>query len=286
VTAPENAAVALWAAQEFGKGFALAIEGMAMAKPELAVEAITAAPADLTAPLFEWKQDFAGLSGEAFVIVTEASVMATGQHVMSAAGIEDASPEELSSTFRESMGQAFSLLGRAITTRLAREVTPALGSEGPAPAGVLWHRIQLKWSEQPISVFLAFQEELIQAFEPPKPLAQSAAAGVGTSAPAQVTAQAPPIAANPMGDSKTFDLLLDVELPISVSFGHAQIPLKDVLKLTTGSIVELSRAVVEPVDVVVNNCVIAKGEVVVIEGNFGVRIQHVISRAERLHSIQ
>jgi flagellar motor switch protein FliN/FliY len=71
-----------------------------------------------------------------------------------------------------------------------------------------------------------------------------------------------------------------------VSFGHAHLPLKDVLKLTTGSIVELSRAVVEPVDVVVNNCVIAKGEVVVVEGNFGIRIQHVVSRSERLRTLQ
>ena len=86
--------------------------------------------------------------------------------------------------------------------------------------------------------------------------------------------------------SKTFDLLLDVEMPVSVSFGKAQVPLKDVLKLTTGSIVELNRAIAEPVDVVVNNCVIARGEVVVVEGNFGVRIQHVVSRSERLRSLR
>jgi len=78
------------------------------------------------------------------------------------------------------------------------------------------------------------------------------------------------------------DLLLDVELPVSVSFGRAQLPLKDVIKLTTGSIVELNRAVSEPVDVIVNNCVIARGEVVV-EGNFGVReLQELRSRVTGL----
>ena len=76
-----------------------------------------------------------------------------------------------------------------------------------------------------------------------------------------------------------------MELPVSVSFGKARITLKDMLKLTNGSIIELSRAVVEPVDVVVNNCVIARGEVVVVEGNFGVRIQRVVSRGERLQSL-
>ena len=82
------------------------------------------------------------------------------------------------------------------------------------------------------------------------------------------------------------DLLLDVELPVSVSFGQAQLPLRDVIKLTTGSIIELNRTISEPVEVIVNNCVIARGEVVVVEGNFGIRIQQVVSRQERLRSIE
>ena len=92
-------------------------------------------------------------------------------------------------------------------------------------------------------------------------------------------------AAAPASSSKTFDLLLDVELPVSVSFGRAQVARKDVIKLTTGSIVELNRSIAEPVEVIVNNCVIARGEVVVVEGNFGVRIHEVISRQERLRTL-
>jgi flagellar motor switch protein FliN/FliY len=60
------------------------------------------------------------------------------------------------------------------------------------------------------------------------------------------------------------------------------LPIKDVLKLTTGSIVELDRTVSEPVDVIVNNCVIARGEVVVVEGNYGVRINQIATRFDRL----
>jgi len=81
------------------------------------------------------------------------------------------------------------------------------------------------------------------------------------------------------------DVLLEVELPVCVSFGRAQLPLRDVLKLTSGSIVELNRTITEPVDVIVNNCVIARGEVVVIEGNYGVRIQQIVSREERLRTL-
>jgi len=83
----------------------------------------------------------------------------------------------------------------------------------------------------------------------------------------------------------SIDLLLDVELPVSVSFGRTQLALKDVIKLTTGSIVELNRSVTEPVEVIVNNCVIARGEVVVVEGNFGVLVHQVVSRQERLRTL-
>ena len=86
----------------------------------------------------------------------------------------------------------------------------------------------------------------------------------------------------PVRNLETLDLLLDVELPVSVSFGKAQIPLQQVLRWTTGSIVELECGVNEPVEVVVNNCVIARGEVVVVDGNYGVRVQQIVSRAQRM----
>lgn len=81
------------------------------------------------------------------------------------------------------------------------------------------------------------------------------------------------------------DLLLDVELPVSISFGKTCLPLRDVLKLTTGSIVELNRTASDPVDVLVNQRLVARGEVVVVEGNYGIRIQEIASRQDRLRSI-
>lgn len=147
---------------------------------------------------------------------------------------------------------AFTHLGRSMSARLQREIAPLNGQETAENPPVLrWARLELG----EIALYFGVPAEIENLFESePK--------------------------------TKTFDLLLDVELPVKVSFGRAQVALKDVLKLTTGSIVELNRAIVEPVDVVVNNCVIARGEVVVVEGNFGVRIQHVVSRGERLRSMQ
>ena len=81
------------------------------------------------------------------------------------------------------------------------------------------------------------------------------------------------------------ELLLDVELPVSISFGKTELPLKEVLKLTTGSIIELNRSVNDPVEILVNHCLIARGEVVVIDGNYGVRIQRIVSGQERLRTL-
>ena len=81
------------------------------------------------------------------------------------------------------------------------------------------------------------------------------------------------------------DLLLDVELPISVTFGASEMQLRDVLKLGPGSVIELDKSVNDPVAVIVNNKPIAKGEVVMVDGNYGVRILEVESTAERLRSL-
>jgi flagellar motor switch protein FliN/FliY len=87
-------------------------------------------------------------------------------------------------------------------------------------------------------------------------------------------------------DANPLDLVMEVELAVSVSFGRAELPLRDVLKLTTGSIVELNRGLTDPVEIIVNKCIIARGEVVVIDGNYGVRIQEIVSRDKRMGTLR
>ncbi len=81
------------------------------------------------------------------------------------------------------------------------------------------------------------------------------------------------------------DLLLDVELPVAVSFGECQMPLKDVLKLAAGAVIELEKSVNDPVTIIVNEKPIARGEVVMVDGNYGVRITEVESTADRIRSL-
>ncbi len=81
--------------------------------------------------------------------------------------------------------------------------------------------------------------------------------------------------------SRGVDLILDISLDVTVELGRVRMLIKDVLELATGSIIELDRVAGEPVDVLVNGRLIAKGEVVVIEDNFGIRLTEIISPAER-----
>lgn len=78
------------------------------------------------------------------------------------------------------------------------------------------------------------------------------------------------------------ELLLDIPLEISVELGRVRMLVKDVVDLGTGSIVEIEKAAGEPVDVLVNGRLVARGEVVVIEDNFGVRLTEIVSPQERL----
>jgi flagellar motor switch protein FliN/FliY len=81
------------------------------------------------------------------------------------------------------------------------------------------------------------------------------------------------------------DLIMDIDLPISVRFGQTEMLLEQVLRLGNGSIIELDRSVDEPVDLLVNNRLLARGEVVITEGHYAIRITQVESPAERIRSL-
>jgi flagellar motor switch protein FliN len=76
--------------------------------------------------------------------------------------------------------------------------------------------------------------------------------------------------------------LLDLDLPMSVVLGHRTIQIQDVLKLTSGSVIELDSTINDRVEILVHGKLVARGEVVSVKGNYGVRITDVISRQERL----
>lgn len=87
-------------------------------------------------------------------------------------------------------------------------------------------------------------------------------------------------------ETSNLNMLLDIPLNVTVELGRTKRSVKDILELSTGSIIELDKLAGEPVDILINNKLIAKGEVVVIEENFGVRVTDIISQSDRIKKLQ
>ncbi len=83
-------------------------------------------------------------------------------------------------------------------------------------------------------------------------------------------------------ETRNIDILMDVNLPVTIELGRTKMSISDILGLGSGSVVELNKLAGEPVDVLVNYKIVAKGEVVVIDENFGVRITQLMTPEERL----
>lgn len=276
-----SADVRHWLFEEFSSRLAIVFETMTGERPAIDIDQVPELPPAFST--LRWRQPFTGVPGAAWGATSTGGWKAAGGHVLRAAGIEESDAASLKSTYLETLNQAFSGIASAMGGRVGREVNCEGGEESTAAASdASWAVLRVLAGVETAEIAIGFEEALVAAMivappaekiEPPRTAetAVAAAAGAGEIA-------------GPV-NSKTFELLLDVELPISVSFGRAQVPLKEVLKLTTGSIVELNRSILEPVEVIVNNCVIARGEVVVVEGNFGVRVHQVVSRQERLRTL-
>jgi len=118
------------------------------------------------------------------------------------------------------------------------------------------------------------------AVEPP--MAQTATPDI----PLVQRAQFSPLPAAPSSiPGASIDLILDVPLQVSVLLGKSRKTIKDVITMGVGSVVELDRMVEDPVDILVNGTLIAKGEIVVVNENFGVRLTSILSQTERLKEL-
>lgn len=90
----------------------------------------------------------------------------------------------------------------------------------------------------------------------------------------------------PGGTTPELDVILDIPVSISMEVGNTQIPIRNLLQLNQGSVIELDRLAGEPLDVLVNGTLIAHGEVVMVNDKFGIRLTDVISQAERIQKLK
>lgn len=84
----------------------------------------------------------------------------------------------------------------------------------------------------------------------------------------------------PLLEDKTLDIVLDVKVKVTVQLGSVQLPMRDVLELAPGSVVQLMQHASDPVGLFVNDKLIAYGEVVVVEDNFGIKVTELVGSAK------
>jgi len=179
--------------------------------------------------------------------------------------------DALGELFRQIAGSASLALGAKLETEVQVTLT---GTERPAwlsssPEGA---HLKLTSSQFPgLSLYLQLSSELHTCLVCPNaPATESRheeAAGHGQREP-------------------NFDFLRDIELGVTLRFGKRQALLRDILEIVPGSVVELEQQVQEPVELLVGKKVIARGEVVVVGGNYGLRITEVISPVDRIESLR
>ena len=216
-------------------------------------------------------------------------------------GDDEVDDETAQETHVELLNQVASSISSVATEKLGRRVefSAAAACSQPEQADLGVEYTFAVGDNEHLLVIVP-SDPFVKALNPPEiqqpEVAETASAGAGGSASvsADSAAQDGPAGSNgevnrllALGSSAQHNLamLLEVELELSVSFGRTELPLQEILQLASGSIVELNRSVTDPVDVMVNNSVIARGDVVVVEGNYGIRVTEIVSRKERIRSI-
>jgi flagellar motor switch protein FliN/FliY len=86
-------------------------------------------------------------------------------------------------------------------------------------------------------------------------------------------------------ENSNLSVLMDVQLPVAIRFGETEMILEEIVKLGVGSVIELNSGIDQPVELVVNNRTLARGEIVTVDGFYGVRITEITSAGERFKSL-
>lgn len=234
-----------------------------------------------------WVHLFAGKAGEQGFFLPKESALRLAKMLMGGAPEESGS---ITKDDREAVVQFF----EQITTMIP--VAGVLGFEAELATAEGDHPA---WESAAGAAFRFFtaQETLISldaVLSADFLAALDAAQSARSETQADESPSAPPPQAEPRAPKKlpagtgdvNLDLLMDVDLEVTLRFGQRQMLLGDVLKLAAGSVVELDQEVKDPVELLVGSKVIAWGEVVTVDGSYGLRITGLASREERLESLR
>ena len=148
---------------------------------------------------------------------------------------------------------------------------------GAAPAGDAWHHDLVMTDDDPPHV-VAWIDAL--GADAPE------ATGLAPASAALPAIATPAVQGEPQGRPRNLDVVLDIELPITVRFGETRLTLDALARLGPGAMIDLDRSPNDPVDLLINGRLIARGDVVVVSGCYGVRVSEVVSAADRLRSLE
>jgi flagellar motor switch protein FliN/FliY len=239
----------------------------------------------------------AGLAGEQCFSFAAADLAALlgiflGEEVTLAGELDATQTEGLEELVRQWTGLAASAL-KPEFGEVSLQVTLEAASQAPTGEAT---RLQAGDGTRSIAVAMQLDDALVRALEQldPRPPLESAAPSPSSSLlnlelsspavpPRQLERASPQI--EELLRQGNLELLMDVELAVMLRFGSRQATLREVLDLATGAVLELDREIQEPVDLVLNGRVIARGEVVVVDGNYGLRVIEVASPQQRVNSL-
>jgi flagellar motor switch protein FliN len=193
---------------------------------------------------------------------------------------DDVPAGSVADTLRETIIQALSALSSHDVARGVKFRAGDVTSRPAAPPAepVITLSVTCAASAVPLLVSVSGEIDVAAAV----PAASARPAG----APERQFMGAEPVAAEPVGGSERLDAILDIELPLVVRFGRTELPLRALAHLGPGSLIDLGRSADDPVDLLVSNRVVARGEVVVVGGNYGVRVLDVVSPRDRVRPME
>jgi len=239
------------------------------------IDTADAAPAVETSVLCFQLSTSGGLQGNASIQVGTADALLLAQKFLAEAVDPSAElNQDRKEALEELLRQVAGLAATSLKSLFGETKLEVSAMEPPTWQGVDVALLASEASSQKLLLGLRLSSELLASISPTR-----------AAAPAPAPAENPEASNAAVTHEPNFDLLLGVNLSLTLRFGQRVLTLREILDLTSGSVIELDREVQEPADLLLGDKLIARGEVVIVDGNYGIRITEVADARQRVGTL-